>query len=71
MRGPRAAFRPGEALRVIEEQRVNSLFAVATMLDEMARDPGFRTRDLSALRAVCAAGAPVPLPTLRTWLDRG
>jgi fatty-acyl-CoA synthase len=26
---------------------------------------------LSALRSVSAAGAPVPLPTLRTWLDRG
>jgi fatty-acyl-CoA synthase len=41
------------------------------MLDAMAREPSFTTRDLSALRSVSAAGAPVPLPTLRTWLDRG
>ena len=64
-------FDPAETLRVIEEQRVTSFFAVPTMLDAMAREPGFRSRDLSALRTVGAAGAPLPLPTLRTWLDRG
>ena len=50
---------------------MTSFFAVPTMLDAMAREPGFRTRDLSALRTIGAAGAAVPLPTLRTWLDRG
>jgi fatty-acyl-CoA synthase len=64
-------FDPAETLRVIEEQRVTSFFAVPTMLDAMARQPDFRTRDLSALRTIGAAGAAVPLPTLRTWLDRG
>jgi fatty-acyl-CoA synthase len=64
-------FDPAETLAVIEEQRVTSFFAVPTMLDAMSRDPGFRSRDLSALRTVGAAGAPLPLPTLRTWLDRG
>jgi fatty-acyl-CoA synthase len=65
------AFDPAESLRVIEEQGVNSFFAVPTMLDAMARLPEFRTRDLSRLRTIGAAGAPLPLPTLRTWLDRG
>jgi acyl-CoA synthetase (AMP-forming)/AMP-acid ligase II len=64
-------FDPAETLRIIEQQRVTSFFAVPTMLDAMAREPGFRTRDLSALRTIGAAGAPLPLPTLRTWLDRG
>ncbi|GAB3562070.1 long-chain fatty acid--CoA ligase [Amycolatopsis endophytica] len=64
-------FDAAETLRVIEEQRINSFFAVPTMLDAMAREPGFHSRDLSALRTIGAAGAPVPLPTLRTWLDRG
>jgi len=64
-------FDPAETLAVIEEQRVNSFFAVPTMLDGMSRQPEFRTRDLSALRTIGAAGAPLPLPTLRTWLDRG
>ncbi|CCG03407.1 acyl-CoA synthetase [Blastococcus saxobsidens] len=64
-------FDPAETLQVIEEQRVNSFFAVPTMLDAMSREPGFGTRDLSALRTIGAAGAAVPLPTLRTWLDRG
>jgi fatty-acyl-CoA synthase len=64
-------FDPAGTLEVIEQQRVNSFFAVPTMLDAMSREPGFRTRDLSALRTIGAAGAPLPLPTLRTWLDRG
>jgi acyl-CoA synthetase (AMP-forming)/AMP-acid ligase II len=64
-------FDPAGTLAVIEQQRVTSFFAVPTMLDAMSREPGFRTRDLSALRTVGAAGAAVPLPTLRTWLDRG
>jgi fatty-acyl-CoA synthase len=64
-------FDPAETLAVIEQQRVTSFFAVPTMLDAMSREPGFRTRDLSALRTIGAAGAPLPLPTLRTWLDRG
>jgi fatty-acyl-CoA synthase len=41
------------------------------MLDAMARDLSFATRNLSALRTIGAAGAPVPLPTLHTWLARG
>jgi fatty-acyl-CoA synthase len=64
-------FDPAETLAVIEEQRINSFFAVPTMLDAMSRLPEFGTRDLSRLRTIGAAGAPLPLPTLRTWLDRG
>jgi fatty-acyl-CoA synthase len=64
-------FDPASVLEIIEQQRVNSFFAVPTMLDAMAREPEFTTRDLSALRSIGAAGAPVPLPTLRTWQDRG
>jgi fatty-acyl-CoA synthase len=64
-------FDPAATLQVIEEQRVSSFFAVPTMLDAMSREPGFTTRDLSALRSIGAAGAPLPLSTLRTWTDRG
>lgn len=64
-------FDPGVALETIETRRVSSFFAVPTMLDAMSRHPDFTTRDLSSLRTVCAAGAPLPLSTLRTWLDRG
>ncbi|MGY1663467.1 long-chain fatty acid--CoA ligase [Geodermatophilus sp. SYSU D00705] len=64
-------FDPAGTLQVIEEQRVTSFFAVPTMLDAMSREPGFAGRDLSSLRSIGAAGAAVPLPTLRTWLDRG
>jgi fatty-acyl-CoA synthase len=64
-------FDPAETLQVIAEQQVTSFFAVPTMLDAMSREPDFATRDLTALRTIGAAGAAVPLPTLRTWLDRG
>jgi fatty-acyl-CoA synthase len=64
-------FDPASVLEIIESERVSSFFAVPTMLDAMARDPGFTARDLSSIRSVSAAGAPLPLPTLRTWLDRG
>ena len=64
-------FDPPATLAVISEQRVTSFFAVPTMLDALSRQPGFQTLDLSALRTIGAAGAPLPLPLLRTWLDRG
>jgi len=64
-------FDPAATLDIIVQQRINSFFAVPAMLDAMAREPGFATADLSALRTVAAAGAPLPLPTLRTWLARG
>jgi fatty-acyl-CoA synthase len=50
---------------------VTSFFAVPTMLDALSRQPDFDTLDLSALRTIGAAGAPLPLPLLHTWLDRG
>jgi fatty-acyl-CoA synthase len=65
------AFDAAKILALIEEQRVNSFFAVPAILDAMSQDPGFTTRDLSSLRSVYAAGAPLSLATLRTWLDRG
>ncbi len=64
-------FDPAGTLAVVAEQRVTSFFAVATMLDAMGKQPAFHTLDLSALRTIGAAGAPLPLPVLRTWLDRG
>jgi fatty-acyl-CoA synthase len=41
------------------------------MLDALSRQPDFDTLDLSALRTIGAAGAPLPLPLLHTWLNRG
>ena len=64
-------FDPPATLRVIAEQRVTSFFAVPTMLDALSRQPDFDTIDLSALRTIGAAGAPLPLPLLHTWLNRG
>ena len=65
------SFDPAATLETIERQRITSFFAVPTVLDALAREPGFATRDLSSLRTIAAAGASVPRSTLRTWLDRG
>ncbi|GAB2928503.1 long-chain fatty acid--CoA ligase [Rhodococcus aerolatus] len=62
---------PPATLAVIVEQRVTSFFAVPTMLDAMSRLPAFAGADLTALRTIGAAGAPLPATTLRTWQDRG
>ena len=64
-------FDPPATLAVIAEQRVTSFFAVPTMLDALSRQPDFGTLDLTALRTIGAAGAPLPLPLLHTWLERG
>jgi len=64
-------FDPPATLDVIVSQRVTSFFAVPTMLDAMSRLPAFPGADLSALRTIGAAGAPLPVTTLRTWQDRG
>ena len=55
-------FDPPATLAVISEQRVTSFFAVPTMLDALSRQPDFDTIDLSALRTIGAAGAPLPAP---------
>ena len=65
------AFDSTEALNLIEQQRVTSFFAVPTMLDSLSAQEGFRACDLTSLRTICAAGAPLPMSTLRTWTERG
>jgi fatty-acyl-CoA synthase len=64
-------FDPAGALELIERHRVTVMFGVPAMFDAMAHSPGFATADLSSLRRLLCGGAPVPLPTIRTYLDRG
>ncbi|MBB4660441.1 long-chain-fatty-acid--CoA ligase [Conexibacter arvalis] len=64
-------FDPDRVLRLLEERRITTMFAVPTMLVEMARRPGFATADLDALRLIVSGGAPVPVPLLEQYLARG
>ena len=54
------SFDAGEMLRVIEVERVTTMFCVPTMLIAMVRHPDYGTRDLGALKRIISAGAPLP-----------
>jgi fatty-acyl-CoA synthase len=58
-------------LELIERHRVTVMFGVPAMFNAMAQAPGFGDADLSSLRRLLCGGAPVPLSTIRTYLDRG
>jgi fatty-acyl-CoA synthase len=64
-------FDPAGALELIERHRVTVMFGVPAMFNAMAQTPGFASADLSSLRRLLCGGAPVPLSTIRIYLDRG
>jgi fatty-acyl-CoA synthase len=64
-------FDPRRALEQIARHRVSVLFGVPAMYDAMAALPEWPDADLSSLRALLCGGAPVPLATIRSYLDRG
>src|SRR5690606_23239091 len=65
------AFDPAAVLDLVERHRVTVMFGVPSMFNAMAQAPGFADADLSSLRRLLCGGAPVPLSTIRTYLDRG
>lgn len=67
----RRAFDPAQTLEDYARYSVNSTFAVAAMFQAMQRQGAFQTTDLSSLRAVVVAGAPVPPSVIEDWSMRG
>jgi fatty-acyl-CoA synthase len=63
-------FDPRRVLGLIESYRVTVLFGVPAMLNAMSQAPEWPTADLSSLRRVLCGGAPVPLATIHTYLER-
>jgi fatty-acyl-CoA synthase len=63
-------FDPDEVLDLIERRGVTVMFGVPSMLNAMSQVPAWQTADLSSLRRVLCGGAPVPLATIRTYLER-
>ena len=66
-----AAFEPTRVLELIESHRVTYMFGVPAMYNAMAASARWPDTDLSSLRQVNCGGAPVPEPTIRTYLQRG
>ncbi len=58
-------FDPGEALRLVEQERVTRFFAVPTMLNMILNHPDVGARDLSSLEVVITGGGPTPPDMVR------
>ena len=52
-------FDAGEALALIEKERVTNLFLVPTLYHDLLAHPGFSSTDVSSVRKIGFAGAPM------------
>ncbi|HZK32024.1 MAG TPA: AMP-binding protein, partial [Corynebacterium sp.] len=64
-------FDPAQVFRDVEKYRIASTFLVPAQLQAMHDHPDFDDTDLSSLRAIICAGAPVPASLIRRYLDKG
>lgn len=64
-------FDAGLVLELMERERTTILFGVPTMLQMMAACPGFDAVDLSSVRYAIVGGAPMPLPLIDRWHEKG
>ncbi len=66
-------FDPGLALQLISDPAVgiNSFFGVPSIYQFMAQHPSFATADFSRLVIGGVGGAPMPVPLLKVWEERG
>ncbi|GAA4149882.1 long-chain fatty acid--CoA ligase [Actinomadura keratinilytica] len=67
----RRSFDPQTCLDDLVAHRVNSMFAVPAMLAALARVPGVFDADLSSLRSIVVAGAPVPPSLIELYAEHG
>ena len=66
-------FDPGQALKLIGDPAsgINVFFGVPAIYQFMAQHPDFATTDFSRLVIGGVGGAPMPVPLLKTWEERG
>ncbi|WP_369192201.1 AMP-binding protein [Streptomyces sp. R08] len=67
----RRTFDPQSCVDDLVEHQVNSMFGVPQMFASLARVPGFFDSDLSALRAIVVAGAPVAPSLIQMYAEQG
>jgi fatty-acyl-CoA synthase len=67
------AFDPGLALELISDpsRGINVFFGVPAIYQFMAQHPAFATSDFSRLVIGGVGGAPMPVPLLKVWEERG
>jgi fatty-acyl-CoA synthase len=64
-------FDPTGFLKIIEAHRVTSFLAVPAMLNFMMQVPAYQEADISSVRWALAGTAPVPVPLIQAWAERG
>jgi fatty-acyl-CoA synthase len=65
------AFDPESALRTLVDDRITIFMAVPVIWQAIADRPGFGDADLSALKVAKSGGAPVPVPLLQAYAQKG
>ena len=67
------AFDPGLALQLISDPAygINQFFGVPSIYQFMAQHPAFAAADFSRLVIGGVGGAPMPVPLLKVWEERG
>lgn len=65
------AFDPTQALELITEHQVTTMFGVPAMFLFMSQVPEFATTDLSSVRYLICGGAPAPEALIRRYGERG
>ena len=65
------SFDPETILRLMEKERSTILFGVPTMLQMMSDLEYFQKADLSSVRYAIVGGAPMPIPLINIWHQKG
>lgn len=64
-------FEPDAILRCVEEERLDLIMAVPTMLKMMAEHPNFQETDLSSLKYLIVGGESMPIPLIDIYHRKG
>jgi len=65
------AFDAGRALELIERERITSMMGVPTIYHVLADHPRFAQADLTSVRSFVCGGAPLAVPLIRRYQERG
>ena len=66
---PQARWDAGEALRLIEEERISSLYLAPTLFHDLVHNPSLASTDVGSVRALGYAGAAMPSALVRRCAD--
>ena len=64
-------FDPVGVLKLVEEEKVQSMFGIPVMFLFMSQMPEFQTTDFSSVEFFLAGGSPCPKPLIETYMEKG